>query len=89
MFDRYNVPKNRSQHRLPYNETRVLLKREGGGPGSDYINASFVSMRGDTCKYIATQSPFKHTADDFWLMVAQCKVSVIAMLTADDGDSYQ
>jgi len=54
---RYNVPKNRSQFRLPYNETRVLLKRTGGGPGSDYINASFVSLRGDTCKYVLIRFP--------------------------------
>jgi protein tyrosine phosphatase len=86
---KFNAPKNRSQDRLPYNETRVFLQREGGGPGSDYINASFVHMRGDSCKYIATQGPLKHTVDDFWLMVAQQKCSAIAMLSADDGDSVQ
>lgn len=51
----------------------------------DYINASDIQITvGQRClHYVASQGPLPNTTPDFWLMVWQQKVKVIAMVTLD------
>ncbi|KAI4902613.1 hypothetical protein NFI96_032935 [Prochilodus magdalenae] len=80
-----DLPWNRSKNRFtnikPYNNNRVKLLSEPGIPGSDYINASFVS--GYLCpnEFIATQGPLPGTVADFWRMIWETRTKTIAMLT--------
>ncbi|KAL4660218.1 phosphatidylinositol phosphatase PTPRQ-like [Arapaima gigas] len=80
-----DLPWNRSKNRFPnikpYNNNRVKLLSEPGVPGSDYINASFVS--GYLCpnEFIATQGPLPSTVGDFWRMIWETRSRTIAMLT--------
>uniref|UniRef100_A0A4W4G5K8 Protein-tyrosine-phosphatase n=1 Tax=Electrophorus electricus TaxID=8005 RepID=A0A4W4G5K8_ELEEL len=80
-----DLPWNRSKNRFtnikPYNNNRVKLLSEPGIPGSDYINASFVS--GYLCpnEFIATQGPLPGTVADFWRMIWETRSKTIAMLT--------
>ncbi|XP_049885280.1 tyrosine-protein phosphatase corkscrew-like isoform X2 [Pectinophora gossypiella] len=141
-----NVSKNRYRNILPYDQTRVVLRRRGERPESDYINANYIRccrlsdssssmqssnesldsvqsliLRGDGSKksaplvskslsddalqevkncikldklngnlgrdivkdklYIATQGCLPNTIGDFWRMVWQEDVRVIAMIT--------
>lgn len=50
-------------------------------PGSDYINASYVS--GYLCpnEFIATQGPLPGTVGDFWRMVWETRAKTLVMLT--------
>uniref|UniRef100_A0A672PV90 Uncharacterized protein n=1 Tax=Sinocyclocheilus grahami TaxID=75366 RepID=A0A672PV90_SINGR len=63
------------------NNNRVKLLSEPGMPGSDYINASFVS--GYLCpnEFIATQGPLPSTVADFWRMIWETGTKTIIMLT--------
>ncbi|MGH0181026.1 UNVERIFIED_CONTAM: hypothetical protein FKN15_020270 [Acipenser sinensis] len=80
-----DLPWNRSKNRFtnikPYNNNRVKLIAEAGVPGSDYINASYVS--GYLCpnEFIATQGPLPGTVADFWRMIWETRTRTIAMLT--------
>ncbi|KAK3549019.1 hypothetical protein QTP70_025091, partial [Hemibagrus guttatus] len=80
-----DLPWNRSKNRFtnikPYNNNRVKLLSEPGIPGSDYINASFVS--GYLCpnEFIATQGPLPGTVADFWRMIWETRTKTIVMLT--------
>ncbi|XP_067090347.1 phosphatidylinositol phosphatase PTPRQ-like [Osmerus mordax] len=80
-----DLPWNRSKNRFtnikPYNNNRVKLLSEPGMPGSDYINASFIS--GYLCpnEFIATQGPLPGTVADFWRMIWETRTRTIAMLT--------
>ncbi|KAM4618263.1 phosphatidylinositol phosphatase PTPRQ [Polymixia lowei] len=80
-----DLPWNRSKNRFtnikPYNNNRVKLLSEPGMPGSDYINASFIS--GYLCpnEFIATQGPLPGTVADFWRMIWETGTRTIAMLT--------
>uniref|UniRef100_A0A8C0YRV5 Protein tyrosine phosphatase receptor type Q n=1 Tax=Cyprinus carpio carpio TaxID=630221 RepID=A0A8C0YRV5_CYPCA len=80
-----DLPWNRSKNRFtnikPYNNNRVKLLSEPGMPGSDYINASFVS--GYLCpnEFIATQGPLPSTVADFWRMIWETGTKTIVMLT--------
>uniref|UniRef100_A0A673KA08 Phosphatidylinositol phosphatase PTPRQ-like n=1 Tax=Sinocyclocheilus rhinocerous TaxID=307959 RepID=A0A673KA08_9TELE len=80
-----DLPWNRSKNRFtnikPYNNNRVKLLSEPGMPGSDYINASFVS--GYLCpnEFIATQGPLPSTVADFWRMIWETGTKTIIMLT--------
>ncbi|CAH1647854.1 unnamed protein product [Spodoptera littoralis] len=141
-----NAPKNRYRNILPYDQTRVVLRRRDNRPESDYINASFVrssrlsdssssvqssnesldsvqslilnseskkapplvskslsdealrevkkclkldKINGNLCRdvtvkdktYIAAQGCLSNTKDDFWRMIWQEDVRVIAMIT--------
>jgi hypothetical protein len=69
--------KNRYKNIWPYDFSRVRL----GSPedDSDYINASFIQPRGTTRRYIATQGPMDATYRDFWTLVWEQNVQVIAM----------
>ncbi|XP_030070443.1 phosphatidylinositol phosphatase PTPRQ isoform X2 [Microcaecilia unicolor] len=80
-----DLPWNRSKNRFtnikPYNNNRVKLIADAGVPGSDYINASYVS--GYLCpnEFIATQGPLPGTVGDFWRMVWETRTKTIVMLT--------
>nr|XP_033808593.1 phosphatidylinositol phosphatase PTPRQ isoform X3 [Geotrypetes seraphini] len=80
-----DLPWNRSKNRFtnikPYNNSRVKLIADAGVPGSDYINASYVS--GYLCpnEFIATQGPLPGTVGDFWRMVWETRTKSIVMLT--------
>ncbi|XP_047740168.1 tyrosine-protein phosphatase non-receptor type 61F-like [Hyalella azteca] len=73
-----NICKNRFNKYVPFNRTRVRLEDSDGSDG--YINASFIQSCRADIKFIATQSPLEDTVADFWLMVWQQKVHVIAAL---------
>uniref|UniRef100_A0A667YVN6 Protein tyrosine phosphatase receptor type Q n=1 Tax=Myripristis murdjan TaxID=586833 RepID=A0A667YVN6_9TELE len=77
----WNQSKNRFTNIKPYNNNRVKLLSEPGMPGSDYINASFIS--GYLCpnEFIATQGPLPGTVADFWRMIWETGTRTIAMLT--------
>ncbi|XP_060100400.1 phosphatidylinositol phosphatase PTPRQ [Heteronotia binoei] len=80
-----DLPWNRSKNRFPnikpYNNNRVKLMSDASIPGSDYINASYVS--GYLCpnEFIATQGPLPGTVGDFWRMVWETRAKTLVMLT--------
>nr|XP_020139947.1 receptor-type tyrosine-protein phosphatase V-like isoform X2 [Microcebus murinus] len=76
-----NTAKNRYPHVLPYDHSRVRLTRLEGEPHSDYINANFIPGYTHPQEFIATQGPLKKTLEDFWRLVWEQRVQVIAMLT--------
>ncbi|CAG4984322.1 unnamed protein product [Parnassius apollo] len=140
-----NMAKNRYRNILPYDQTRVILRKTGDGQETDYINANFIRssrlcdssssvqssneslnsvqsliLRNDSRKsaslvtkslsddalrevkkiirmdkingnlrrnivkdkvYIATQGCLSNTVDDFWQMIWQEDVRVVAMIT--------
>ncbi|MBZ3881915.1 Phosphatidylinositol phosphatase PTPRQ [Sciurus carolinensis] len=63
------------------NNNRVKLIADASIPGSDYINASYVS--GYLCpnEFIATQGPLPGTVGDFWRMVWETRAKTLVMLT--------
>jgi hypothetical protein len=69
--------KNRYKNIWPYDFSRVRL----GSPedDSDYINASYIQPRGTSRRYIATQGPMDATYRDFWTLVWEQNVRIIAM----------
>lgn len=60
--------------------TRVILNNE-----EDYINANHMQKpMGKNCfNYIASQGPLPNTTGDFWEMIMEQGVTVIAMVTQD------
>ncbi|XP_061438720.1 phosphatidylinositol phosphatase PTPRQ [Rhineura floridana] len=80
-----DLPWNRSKNRFPnikpYNNNRAKLMPDASIPGSDYINASYVS--GYLCpnEFIATQGPLPGTVGDFWRMVWETRAKTLVMLT--------
>ncbi|XP_068436198.1 tyrosine-protein phosphatase non-receptor type 21 isoform X2 [Clinocottus analis] len=77
--------KNRFQDVLPYDDTRVeLVPTKENNTG--YINASHVriTVGGQEWSYIASQGPLSNTCQDFWQMVWEQGVSIIAMVTAEE-----
>ncbi|XP_068194632.1 tyrosine-protein phosphatase non-receptor type 21 isoform X2 [Antennarius striatus] len=77
--------KNRFQDVLPYDNTRVeLVPTKENNTG--YINASHIKLTagGHEWNYIATQGPLTNTCQDFWQMVWEQGVSIIAMVTAEE-----
>nr|XP_023423411.1 LOW QUALITY PROTEIN: phosphatidylinositol phosphatase PTPRQ [Cavia porcellus] len=77
----WNRTKNRFPNIKPYNNNRVKLVADASVPGSDYINASYVS--GYLCpnEFIATQGPLPGTVGDFWRMVWETRAKTLVMLT--------
>lgn len=75
-----NADKNRFDHLLAYDHTRVHLVNSSSG--SDYYNANYIPGYDRRRKaYIAAQSPFnERTICDFWLMVYEQKVLKIVFL---------
>nr|CAD7402639.1 unnamed protein product [Timema poppensis] len=83
-WDYGRLPENKSKNRygnlVAYDRTRVVLKKLPGDEFSDYINANYIDGYKADKFYIATQGPRPTTVVDFWRMVWQEQVSVIAML---------
>lgn len=80
-----NEERNRFQDVLPYDHNRVeLVPTKENNTG--YINASHVkiTVSGQDWSYIASQGPLQHTCPDFWQMVWEQEVSIIAMVTAEE-----
>ncbi|XP_077392057.1 protein tyrosine phosphatase receptor type Na isoform X1 [Festucalex cinctus] len=78
-----NMAKNRQPESLPYDHSRVKLKRELNPRKQDYINASFIFDHDPRQPaYIATQGPLPHTVADFWQMVWENGCTVIVMMSA-------
>nr|XP_057947520.1 tyrosine-protein phosphatase non-receptor type 21 isoform X2 [Doryrhamphus excisus] len=80
-----SADKNRFQDVLPYDDTRVeLVPTKENNTG--YINASHVriNVAGHEWNYIATQGPLSNTCQDFWQMVWEQGVAIIAMVTAEE-----
>lgn len=74
-----NKPTNRFRDIVPYDDTRVILQRHK--MERDYINASHIDIDGLPQRYILAQGPKENTIADFWKMVWDQKITVIAMLT--------
>uniref|UniRef100_A0A8C7BC67 Tyrosine-protein phosphatase non-receptor type n=1 Tax=Neovison vison TaxID=452646 RepID=A0A8C7BC67_NEOVI len=80
-----NAERNRFQDVLPYDDARVeLVPTKENNTG--YINASHikVSVSGIEWDYIATQGPLQNTCQDFWQMVWEQGVAIIAMVTVEE-----
>lgn len=80
-----NTERNRFRDVVPYEDNRVeLVPNKENNTG--YINASHIKMmiRGEEWHYIATQGPLPNTSHDFWQMVWEQGVNVIAMITAEE-----
>nr|XP_033807382.1 tyrosine-protein phosphatase non-receptor type 21 isoform X2 [Geotrypetes seraphini] len=80
-----NAERNRYQDVLPYDDTRVeLVPTKENNTG--YINASHVkvTVAGVDWDYVATQGPLQNTCQDFWQMVWEQGVAIIAMVTAEE-----
>ena len=71
----FNKSKNRYNDVIPYNHSRVKLKKLK----NNYINANYIIY--ENIKYISTQAPLKKTFRDFWKMVWDENTTVIVMLT--------
>ncbi|KAG9461332.1 hypothetical protein GDO78_017227, partial [Eleutherodactylus coqui] len=80
-----NMERNRVREDIPYEENRVELVPTKDNPAG-YINASHIKVVvGDKeWHYIATQGPLPHTFPDFWQMVWEQGINVIAMVMADE-----
>ncbi|XP_037551228.1 tyrosine-protein phosphatase non-receptor type 21 [Nematolebias whitei] len=80
-----NLDKNRFLDVLPYDDNRVeLVPTKENNTG--YINASPIKVKvgEQEWHYIATQGPLSHTCQDFWQMIWEQGVSIIAMVTAEE-----
>uniref|UniRef100_A0A8C9G226 Tyrosine-protein phosphatase non-receptor type n=1 Tax=Pavo cristatus TaxID=9049 RepID=A0A8C9G226_PAVCR len=80
-----NAERNRFQDVLPYDDTRVeLVPTKENNTG--YINASHIkiSVGGIEWDYIATQGPLQNTCQDFWQMIWEQGIAIIAMVTAEE-----
>ncbi|XP_070536650.1 receptor-type tyrosine-protein phosphatase O-like [Ptychodera flava] len=75
-----NIVKNRYSDVLPYDHSRVKL-RKTGKKGIDYINANFIPGYNSPREYIATQGPLPTTKEDFWRLVWEQNSTTIVMVT--------
>ncbi|OCT77588.1 tyrosine-protein phosphatase non-receptor type 14 [Xenopus laevis] len=82
-----NLERNRVCEDVPYEENRVELVPTKENP-TGYINASHikVTVSGKDWHYIATQGPLPQNFHDFWQMVWEQGVNVIAMVNADEEE---
>jgi tyrosine-protein phosphatase non-receptor type 12/18/22 len=74
-----NFMRNRYRDILPYNTNRVVLDPTPENPDG-YINASHITFPETSTQYIASQAPLPETVVDFWQMICQYKIKVVAML---------
>uniref|UniRef100_A0A8C8SHG7 Tyrosine-protein phosphatase non-receptor type n=1 Tax=Pelusios castaneus TaxID=367368 RepID=A0A8C8SHG7_9SAUR len=80
-----NAERNRFQDVLPYDDARVeLVPTKENNTG--YINASHIKISVSSIEwdYIATQGPLQNTCQDFWQMVWEQGIAIIAMVTAEE-----
>ncbi|XP_043929416.1 tyrosine-protein phosphatase non-receptor type 21 [Protopterus annectens] len=80
-----NTERNRFQDVIPYDDTRVeLVPTKENNTG--YINASHVKVKIGRYEwdYIATQGPLHSTCQDFWQMVWEQGVAIVAMVTTEE-----
>ncbi|KAM8945243.1 tyrosine-protein phosphatase non-receptor type 14 [Pelodytes ibericus] len=85
-----NLERNRVCEVLPYEENRVeLVPTKENRTG--YINASHIKVTvGDQdLHYIATQGPLPHTFHEFWQMVWEQGVNVIAMVITEEEEGRE
>lgn len=68
------------ERRAQYEHARVRLKHHSPS-ATDYVNASYLSLRNSSKRFIASQGPLPTTFRDFWQMCDQENVGVIIMLT--------
>lgn len=81
-----NTEKNRIDNMIPYDHSRVKLRRKTG----EYINASYINGYMKDQAYIAASSPFNDTTvNDFWFMIYQEKVTTIVFLNRLQEDTVQ
>lgn len=66
---------------IPYDHSRVKLKRLGEDTSSDYINASFIPGYKRPNAFIATQGPVPNSFIDFWRMIWEYSINTIVMVT--------
>jgi len=81
-----NKTKNRYSNVLPPEKTRVKITPLDDIEGSDYINASFITVHAtqeEKYSYIATQGPLPNTINDFWKMIWEQGTEIIVMLTKE------
>ncbi|XP_070570355.1 tyrosine-protein phosphatase non-receptor type 23-like [Ptychodera flava] len=72
--------KNRYPDIMPYDHCRVTISSQK----DDYINASMLDGLVPTSpRFIVTQAPVPASISDFWLMVYEKQITVIAMLLSD------
>ncbi|KAL3868893.1 hypothetical protein ACJMK2_041649 [Sinanodonta woodiana] len=76
-----NRGKCRYKNIYPYDENRVVLRKEASDPYSDFINASYVNGFNAPGAFIAAQGPMDNIVDDFWRMIWQKDCGRIVMLT--------
>ncbi|OQV15126.1 Tyrosine-protein phosphatase non-receptor type 23 [Hypsibius exemplaris] len=78
---RCSPQKNRDARIMPYDSSRVILQQAK----DDYINASYVEgISGLTAsRMIVTQTPLASTSSDFWTMIMEQGVEVIAAIMTD------
>ncbi|XP_043553221.1 tyrosine-protein phosphatase non-receptor type 21 [Chiloscyllium plagiosum] len=80
-----NAERNRFADVIPYDDNRVeLVPTKENNTG--YINASHIKIivEGKEWSYIATQGPLQTTCLDFWQMVWEQGVAIIAMVTIEE-----
>ncbi|XP_038631988.1 tyrosine-protein phosphatase non-receptor type 21 isoform X1 [Scyliorhinus canicula] len=80
-----NAERNRFPDVIPYDDNRVeLVPTKENNTG--YINASHIKavVEGKEWNYIATQGPLQTTCLDFWQMVWEQGVAIIAMVTIEE-----
>ncbi|KAK4022480.1 hypothetical protein OUZ56_007942 [Daphnia magna] len=78
-----NKIKNRFLNTHPYDFNRVVLSHSEECQNDSYINASFIPGFDETKnEYIAAQGPKENTVGDFWRMIWEQKVKLIAMVTS-------
>ncbi|CAG0901062.1 unnamed protein product [Darwinula stevensoni] len=75
-----NAAKNRHWEFIPLDESRVHLSPDAGVPGSDFINASWLTGFTSSREMIITQHPLIETLSTFWQLVWEHDVSTIVVL---------
>jgi len=82
----FNLSKNRSQYIVPVNNSRVVLSRNPGLDGAEYINASYVQGSSRQDEFIVTQYPTEETKSSFWQMVWDNNSNIIVVLNSDETE---
>ncbi|CEF68595.1 IA-2 ortholog [Strongyloides ratti] len=82
-----NLPKNRNQQILPYDESLIRLGSPTSSPSlkNTYINASSIfDVNPKHPSYIAAESPVSATIPNFWQMIWEKGVTIIVNLTTKE-----